>query len=151
MKPDFKAIVQGPRKIPLAMEKIVEDQIGELLRRDIIEPVEEYSPIQSPIVLVKKKDSGHRMCIDMRAVNKQVLKDFHPFPTWEQLTAKLNGATIFTKLDLKNAFYHVRLDEKSRYVTTFTTHVGLFRFKRLMFGLSASSEIFQRVMEQLFR
>lgn len=151
MNPRIESAIQAPRKVPLALEKAVENELQSLLQQGIIEPVKEYAPFQSPIVVVAKKDGSIRMCVDMREANKAVMKDCHPFPTWEQFSARLCGAKWFSKLDLKNAFYHVQLDESSRKVTTFTTHLGLFRFKRLMFGLSASPEIFQRVLEEVLR
>lgn len=156
LKHNSGTIIQGLRKIPLAMEKVVENEIGRLLRLDIIEPVDEYSPVQSPIVLVEKKSvegevKKYRLCIDLKAVNKHVLKETHPFPTWEQLTARLQGATVFSKMDLKDAFFHLKLSKGSRHITTFVTHLGLFRYKRLFFGLSSASEIFQRTMENIFR
>lgn len=150
-KPGAKPCVQPARKLPLAYEGIVEDEIRRLLELDIIEPVGEYSKFQSPLVIVPKKNGKFRMCVDMRLVNREVLKDTHPFPSFEMISAKLAGSTHFSKIDLKDAFYHVMLDNDSREITTFTTHLGLFRFKRLVMGLCAAPEIFQRIMENMLR
>ena len=55
----------------------------------------------------------------------------------------LNGATVFSKLDLNSAYHQLELDETSRSMTTFSTHIGLRRYKRLIFGANCSAEIFQ--------
>lgn len=133
----------------MAFESLVEDKLNDLLQEGIIERVEGYSPWRSPLVPVGKKDGGVRICVDFRALNKEILKETHPLPTIEILGAKLNGARYFSKLDIKDAFYQVEIHETSRFLTTFATHMGLFRFRRLVMGLSSSAEIFQRIMESV--
>lgn len=64
---------------------------------------------------------------------------------------KLHGAQVFTKLDLKNAFFHIKLSENSRELTTFMTETGMYRFKRLVFGVNCAPEIFQRAMERILQ
>jgi hypothetical protein len=63
----------------------------------------------------------------------------------------LNGATVFSKLDLKAGYHQIPLDEKSRYITTFATHKGLFRYTRLNFGTNSASEIFQNIISEQLR
>ena len=58
----------------------------------------------------------------------------------------MNGAKFFSKLDLAQAYHQLELDENSRFITTFSTHVGLYRYKRLNFGNNASAEIFQHTL-----
>ena len=70
-------------------------------------------------------------------------------PTFDDLVSDLNGSTVFSKLDLTNAYHQLELDEASRYITTFTTHVGLRRYKRLLFGVNAAAEIFQNAIAEL--
>ena len=60
---------------------------------------------------------------------------------------ELNGAKYFTKLDLSQAYHQLELDEKSRYITSFSTHVGLYRYKRLTHGTNAAAEIFQDTLQ----
>ena len=59
----------------------------------------------------------------------------------------LNGAKFFSKLDLSQAYHQIELDEQSRYITTFSTHVGLYRYKRLNYGTNAAAEIFQYTLQ----
>ena len=61
-------------------------------------------------------------------------------PTIDDLVAELNGATVFSKLDLLSGYHQLELEPESRNITTFSTHIGLRRYKRLMFGINAASE-----------
>ena len=70
-------------------------------------------------------------------------------PTIDDLIADLNGATHFSTLDLSSGYHQLELAQESRFVTTFSTHVGLRRFKRLPFGIYAASEIFQESIKEL--
>ena len=61
---------------------------------------------------------------------------------------KLTNAKIFSKLDVREAYWHVRLDEESSKPTTMITPFGQYRWRRLPFGLKVSSEIFQRKLDE---
>ena len=80
-----------------------------------------------------------------------MLQAFHPLPTIEEIRFKLLGSKLYTKLDIKNAFYHLELDEKSRELTFFQTENGMMRYKRLLFGVNCAPEMFQRMMERKLR
>ena len=56
---------------------------------------------------------------------------------------------VFSKLDAKSGFWHIKLDEKSSYYTTFNTPFGRYRFIKMPYGITSGSEVFQRAMEQL--
>ena len=83
------------------------------------------------------------MCVDMRSANKAILRTRHITPTIEEIVSDLNGAVKFSKLDLNQGYHQLLLDEDSRYITTFTTHIGLWRYKVGIFG---ASEIFQNAI-----
>ena len=83
----------------------------------------------------------------MRLLNTANERERHPQPTINDLVTELNGACYFSKLDLNSAYHQLELDESSHYITTFTTHLGLFRYKRLNFGTSSSSEVFQSTIQ----
>lgn len=70
-------------------------------------------------------------------------------PTLEDIIANLNGASVFSTLDMTAGYHQFELAPEARHVTTFSTHVGLRRYKRLMFGVNAASEIFQTAVSQL--
>ena len=83
------------------------------------------------------------MCLNMRSANKAILLTRHITPTLKEIMSDLNGAVKFSKLDLNQGYHQLLLDEDSGYITTFTTHIGLWRYKHLNFGICCVSEIFQ--------
>ena len=83
----------------------------------------------------------------MRQANEAIRRVRHPIPTVNDVSFALNGAQYFTKLDLSQAYHQLVLDKESRFITTFTTHTGLYRYKRLNYGTNASAEIFQHVLQ----
>ena len=76
--------------------------------------------------------------------------DCYPLPRVDDLLASLSGGQSFSKLDFKNAYQQLVLDEGSRHLTTINTHRGLFQYTRLPFGVSSAPGIFQRTMDSLF-
>lgn len=82
------------------------------------------------------KDTANmiRICVDMRRANTANLHENHPLPTMDKLLLKMKSAKYFSKLDIKDAFHQVELHPDSRYITTFITSKGLFRYKRLIFS-----------------
>ena len=63
----------------------------------------------------------------------------------------MNGSTVFSKIALKWGFHQLELEEDSKKITTFVTHKGLYRYKRLMFGISSAPEIYQHVIQQVLK
>ncbi|XP_058816749.1 uncharacterized protein K02A2.6-like [Topomyia yanbarensis] len=140
--------VQQPyRRAPFALEGLKEQKLSMLLDQDIIESVNQPAQWVSPLVPVLKDSGEIRLCIDMRRANRAVVREKHPLPVIEELLGSINGAVKFSKLDIKDAYHQVELSEHSREITTFITKYGLFRYKRLMFGICSAPELFQKVME----
>ncbi len=77
------------------------------------------------------------------------MREVHHTPTIEELATELNGAIIISKLDLRSAYNQLELDPDCRDITVFSTHVGLYRYKRLNFGISSASEEFQKTIESI--
>ena len=142
---------QPHRRIPYHTRKDVEIELKRLEDDDIIEKTDGPTPWISPIVVVPKKSGAVRICVDMREANKAVMREKHLMPTLDDLITDLNGATTFSTLDLRNGYHQLELHPSSRYITTFSTHVALYRYKRLMFGINSASEIFQNTVAELLR
>ena len=136
---------QPQRRVPYHIREKVTSAITELETQDIIEKVRESeaTPWVSPIVAIPKKDGQVRICVDMRLPNEVIRRVRHPIPTVSDVSLALNGAKYFSKLDLSQAYHQLELHEQSRYITTFSTHMGLYRYKRLNYGTNAAAEIFQ--------
>lgn len=142
-------VCQPYRRVPIPLEVKINNKIDELMEMDIIEPVNEPSPWVSPMVPVLKEDGDVRICLDMRCANKAIIREHHILPTMHQLMPKFRKAKFFSKLDVCNAFHQVEIAENCREITTFITSKGLYRYKRLMFGISSAPEHFQKIMEHM--
>ena len=132
----------------------VRQQLEEQLKRDeelgVIERIEGPTPWVSPIVVSPKpKSPGQiRVCVDMRQANQAIKRERHVTPTIKEIIGNLNGAKVFSKLDLNQGYSQLELAPESRYITTFGTHLGLMRYKRLNFGISSAAEIFQNIIRE---
>lgn len=142
-------VSQSYRRVPIPIEEKVNNKINELIELDIIEPVDKPSGWVSPIVPVLKNNGDVRICVDMRCANKAIIRENHPLPTMDQLLPQFGSAKVFSKLDIKDAFHQAEISESSRDITTFITNRGLFRYKRLMFGISCAPELFQKTLERI--
>ena len=143
-------VSQPQRRIPFHMRQKVKAAIKELESQGIIEKVPDSQPTPwvSAIVAVPKKDGNVRICVDMRAANTAIKRVRHLIPTVADISVELNGAKFFSKLDLSQAYHQLELHPDSRFITTFSTHLGLYRYTRLNFGTNASAELFQHTLQQ---
>ena len=143
-------VAQRLRRYPLNLRKQINEELHKLQEKDFIEPVNKPSKWISNLVIVPKKDGSVRACLDARAPNKAIKRQTHPIPTLESIIDDLAGARYFSKIDLRSAYCQILLDEPSRELTTFITEKGMYRYKRMVFGLTSASEDFQRLMEHCF-
>ncbi len=95
---DDKPISQRPYRCSAADEAEINRQVKDLLSQGLIR--ESNSPYSSPVTLVSKKDGGKRLCIDFRLLNSKTINDVQPMPVIQDVIDKLNGAKIFSKLDI---------------------------------------------------
>lgn len=140
-------VIQPLRRCPIPLLEKVEQKLNELLEMDIIERVMKPTSWVSPLVPILKENGDLRLCIDMRRANQAIQRLNHPLPVFEDLVSRFRNARFFTSLDIKQAFHQVELSEDCRDVTTFITNWGLYRYKRLLFGINCAPELFQNLME----
>lgn len=143
INPEVKPVAQPLRRIPFHLRGAVEARIKELEALDIIEPVNGPTPWVNPVVIVPKPGNDVRLCLDMRRANEAIVRERFPIPTVDELLQGMNGSTIFSKLDLKWGYHQLELTPASREITTFAVHHGVYRYKRLLFGVSSASEQYQ--------
>lgn len=145
-------IAQTQRRVPFHIRKDVERQIDEDTRLGIVEKTSGPTPWVSPIVCVPKPKTGKiRVCVDMRQANNAIKRERHSMPTIDELVSELSGASVFSKLDLNQGYNQLELDESSRFITTFTTHLGLRRYTRLFFGINSAAEVFQEAIRNVLQ
>ena len=138
----------GKMKNPFHQRKSLKTCVESLLQWDIIEPAVGPTPKVSPVVLIAKpkQTGGVRLCVDMHEANKDISRERHLLPTLDEVIHDLNGATVFSKLDLNQGYHQLLLHPDSRHITSFSLHIGLFGYKRLSFGINAAAEKFQNVI-----
>lgn len=144
---DTTPVAYRPYRLSHSERAIVREMVQELLDNDIAE--ESNSTYASPIILVKKKTGGYRLCVDFRALNRKTRKDHFPMPRIDDQLDMLNGNKYFTSLDLASGYYQIRLNSDCKYLTAFVTPDGLYQFKKMPFGLVNSPAVFQRTINQV--
>ena len=90
------------RMAPLEMKEL-KQQLEELLDKGCIRP--SASPWGAPVLFVKKKDGSFKKCIDYRELNKVTIKNKYPLPRIDDLIDRLQGATVFSKIDLRSGYH----------------------------------------------
>lgn len=137
--------------IPAAYREAAGARLEQMEREDIIEKVSASPRWISGLSAVPKGKRDFRLVVNMRGPNRAIRRRYYKLPTIEEVKHRLAGAEWFTKLDLKNAFHHLKLGKRSRELTTFLGPKGMYRYKRLVFGVNCAPEIFQKEMERVLQ
>ncbi|XP_055306782.1 uncharacterized protein K02A2.6-like, partial [Sitodiplosis mosellana] len=145
-----KPIFCKPRSVPLAWKTEIEQNLRDLVQKDVLEQVE-TSKWGTPLVPVPKPDGKLRVFSDYKTtINKFLVDVKYPLPLIDEIFTSLQGGELFSKLDMCAAYNQLCLDEESQQLCTWSTHIGTFKMKRLPFGKPAAA-IFQMHMEHLLR
>ena len=123
-------------------------QIEELLEKGFIRP--SSSPWGAPVLFVNKKDGSRRMCVDYRSLNEVTIKNKYPLPRIEDLFDQMNGAKIFSKIDLRSGYHQLKIRAEDVPKTAFTTRYGLYEFLVMSFGLTNAPAYFMNLMNKVF-
>ena len=137
------------RPVPYAMKPKVEVELKRLEKEGILRKVK-FSDWATPIVPVAKSNGTVRICGDYKTtVNPQLQTEEYPLPRIDDIFAKLAGGQKFTKIDLRQAYHQMEVEEESQEYLTINTHQGLYRYNRLVFGITSAPAIWQRSMDQI--
>lgn len=128
-----------------AMEKYIHDSLAAGLIRS------SSSPLGAVFFFVAKKDQTLRPCIDFRGLNNITVKNKYPLPLINSAFDLLHGATVFTKMDLRNAYHLVRIKEGDEWKTAFNTPLGHFEYLVMPFGLTNAPAVFQALVNDVLR
>jgi hypothetical protein len=109
------------------------------------------SPAGAPMLFVKKADGSLRLCVDYRGLNEITIKDRYPLPLIRETLAQLSKAKYFTKLDIKDAYYLLRMAEGEEWKTAFRTRYGLFESLVMPMGLTNAPATFQKFINDILR
>ncbi|XP_062538906.1 uncharacterized protein K02A2.6-like [Armigeres subalbatus] len=151
LKKNARPVFLKARKIPFNIQKTVEDELDKLEAEGVLTKVNQ-SNWATPIVPVKKSQGRVRICGDYKqTVNPNLLVDRHPLPTVDELFASLAGGQKFSKIDLVQAYLRLEVAPEDREILTLSTHRGLYRPNRLMYGVASAPAIWQRQIEVILQ
>jgi hypothetical protein len=127
----------------------LEASLFDWIAKGIVEPSSAF--VSCNPVFVEKKSGAIRVCIDYRPINSTI-KDFEwPLPRIQDIRFHIHRGVWFARFDLKEAFYHILVPERFRPLTAVRTHLGIFQFRRMPFGLKTAPSVFQRYMDWVLR
>lgn len=127
--------------------KVLREWLDDQLARGLIRPSQ--SSAASPILFIKKKNGLLRLCVDYRGLNAITRRNRGPLPRVDQLLENIQGASWFTKLDLRAAYNLLRIAKGDEWLTAFRTHYGLFETLVVPFGLTNAPPHFQQFMSNV--
>lgn len=127
---------------------VIAEHFKDLEARKIVRPSK--LPFASPITVVKKSNGKIRVCGDYRMLNAVTIHDNYPLPNIQHINYRLRDCKIFSKLDLKEAFYSIPMNKPDIYKTAVLTPIRLYEFCKMPFGLRNSAQTFQRYMNSIF-
>ena len=127
------------RSLSFSMKTMIEEELKRLIAAGIIYPIDNPA-ISAPIVPVVKQSGASRpirICGDCSLkLNRIIDRDSYTLPHLEEILQKVNGATVYSVLDLEDAYLQIPLDTASQRLTCISTHLGHFAYTKMHFGRS---------------
>ncbi|XP_071684991.1 uncharacterized protein [Lolium perenne] len=146
--PGTAPIAQRPYRMNPQELVELKKQLDDMLRKGLIRP--SASPWGSPVIFVDKRDGTIRLCVDYRKLNDVTIKNKYPLPKIEDLFNQMNGARVFSKIDLRTGYHQLKVRESDIPKTAFTTRYGLFEYTVMSFGLTNAPAYFMNLMNKVF-
>ena len=137
------------RRPPIHLRAQIEAELIRNVQNGVLEPVNTLCAF--PTVNVVKPIGAIRICGAFKPLNQILIVDQYPIPIPTELFSALAGGQRFSKIDLKDAYNQLRIDDESQRYLVINTHKGLFKYRRLPFGISSAPAIFQRVMAKVLK
>ena len=147
--PTVPPVIHSPRRPPISMVQEIKDELDQMEETGVIKKVTEPTEWVSSLVYAWKQSGKLRICLDPRDLNKAIMRPHYPTNNLEDVSYKLKGAKIFSKLDARQGYWAIHLDHESSLKTTFNSPHGRYRFLRLPFGLNLSQDVFQLKMDMI--
>ena len=139
------------RSVPFSIKPKVEKALDDLERQGIISKVS-HRDWATPIVPVVKASGDIRICGDFKVTINPVLQtEQYTLPRLDEMISLLQQGREFSKIDLRQAYFQLPLDEASKQLTTINTSKGLYVFNRLVFGITSSPAIWQKTIDQVLK
>ena len=114
-----------------------------------------FSTWGAPCILVRKPlEKGlpqpPRFVVDYKGLNAVTSGDGYPIPSASYVLDALGGGKMFAKLDLASRYWQVLVNPAHVHNTSFATHLGLYEFLRILYGLKTAPQTFQRILNTVF-
>ena len=145
LKPGARPHMARPFRAGPKAREFVQEEVKRMLKAGVIEPSQ--SEWAAPVVIAPKSDGTLRFCVDFRKLNEMTVRDTYPLPRMDDCIDSLGDATVFSTLDANWGYWQVNIAPRDWDKTTFTSHVGTYRFKRMPFGLTNAPATFQRTLD----
>ncbi|KAJ4974918.1 hypothetical protein NE237_008092 [Protea cynaroides] len=146
--PGAAPVSKEPYRMAPTELKELKVQLQELLDKSYIRP--SISPWGAPVLFIKKKDGSVRLCIDYRELNKLTIKNRYPLPRIDDLFDQLQGAKVFSKIDLRSGYHQLKIKEGDIPKIAFRTRYGHYEFLVMSFGLTNAPATFMELMNRVF-
>ena len=143
---ELKEVVCPPRKYPIHLKDEINEELSRMEELGVIEKIAtcENTEWLNEITFIRKPNGKLRLCLDPRDLNTAIKRTYHRTPTIELISHKLANAKHFGKLDPRNGYLCVQLDNESTALTDFCSPSGQrYRFKRLILGIKVAQDVFQ--------
>ena len=161
LKPEHKPAQHAPRKVPIHLESAFKEEIESLVKLGILEEVKEHTDWVNSCVIVEKDTGNHnspnhtikkklRICLDPRDLNEALEREPYHTHSLGEITAKLQGLTVFTIVDFKKGYWMVILHPDSRKLTCMVLPFGRFQWTWLPMGTVVAQDIFQSKLDSIF-
>jgi hypothetical protein len=148
LQPDMAPICQRSYKMTPKELTELKVQLNDLLNKGYIRP--SSSPWGCPALFVKKKDQSLRLYIDYRPLNAVTIKNMYPLSCIDILLDQLNGARVFSMVDLYSSYHQIRIRPEDVSKTAFSTRYGLYEYLVMSFGLTNAPTHFMYLMNSVF-
>ncbi|XP_024312059.1 LOW QUALITY PROTEIN: uncharacterized protein LOC100823542 [Brachypodium distachyon] len=146
--PGTTPIAKRPYRMAANELAELKKQLQELQEKGYIRP--SSSPWGAPVIFVQKKDGTQRMCVDYRSLNEVTIKNKYPLPRIDDLFDQLEGATVFSKIDLRSGYHQLKIRTQDIPKTAFSTRYGLYEYTVMSFGLTNAPAYFMNMMNKVF-
>ena len=148
---EIQPIKNAPRRVPHAMMQPLKDELDRLEKLQVIEKVTEPTEWLSSLVTVKKPNGKLRLCIDPQPLNTALKRAPFMTPIIDDILPQLSGARVFSVIDVKDGYWHLKLSENASNLTAMNTPYGNYKWLRYPFGLKTSSDDFQESLHDKLR
>ena len=151
LKLNVTPVIKPSRRVPHAFMEPLKKELNSMVNMGVIEPVTEPTEWANPLVVAFKKNGKLRVCLDHKDLNEVLCREHYPLTVFEDFTHDLHGARVFSKLDSEAAFWQIPVDEPTSRLFCFATPFGRYKFLRLPFGITPTSEVRHRCNAQVLQ